>query len=92
MSLKFEDKNVAIYQAPVLNQLYHFKEDQVQVTPEWLKENNESIDFLSIMKGWWSKGQFRANPSLVEWKTSKFRNSIQIIVIMLARVFRRKDA
>ena len=59
---------------------------------EWLKEKNDSVDFLSIMKGWWSKGQFRAKPSSVEWKTSKFRKSIQIIVILLARVFGRKDA
>ena len=44
------------------------------------------------MKGWWSEGQFRAKPSPVEWKTSKFRKSIQIIVILLARVFGRKDA
>ena len=30
--LNFEGKNVAIYQDPVLNQLYHFKETQVKVT------------------------------------------------------------
>ena len=35
--LNFEDKHVANYQDPVLNQLYHFKEAQVKVTPEWLK-------------------------------------------------------
>ena len=33
--LNFEKKHVS-YQAPVLNQLYHFKESQVKVTPEWL--------------------------------------------------------
>ena len=64
----------------------------MKVTPEWLKDNIESVDFLSIMKGWWSEGQLRANPSPVEWRTSKFRKSIQIIVILLARFFRRKDA
>ena len=64
--LNFEDKHVAVYQDPILNQLYHLKEAQVKVTPEWLKENNESADFLSIMKGWWYKGQFRAKPSPVE--------------------------
>lgn len=31
--LKFEGKHVASYQAHVLNQLYHFKEAQVRVTP-----------------------------------------------------------
>ena len=44
------------------------------------------------MKGWWSEGQFREKPSLVEWKTSRFGKTIQIIVILLARVFERKDA
>ena len=67
---------MACYQTLVLNQLYHFKEVHVKVTPEWLKENNESTDFLSIMKGWWSEGQFRAKLSSVEWKTSKFRTNI----------------
>ena len=62
------------------------------MTLEWLKNKNESVNFLSIMKGWWSEGQFRVKPSLVEWRTSKFRKIIQIIVILLARVFRRKDA
>ena len=33
--LNFEDKNVASYQSPVLNHLYHFKEAQVKVTLEW---------------------------------------------------------
>ena len=31
--LNFEDKHVAIYQAPVQNQLYHFGEAHVKVTP-----------------------------------------------------------
>ena len=69
--LNFEVKNVASYQAPILDQFYHFKEAQVKVSPEWLKEKNEYVDFLSIMKGQWSEGQFRANSSPVEWKTSK---------------------
>jgi hypothetical protein len=64
----------------------------VKVTQEWLKENNDPIELLSIMKGWWSKGQFRAKPSSVEWNSSKFKKSIQIIVILLERVFIRKDA
>ena len=67
---------MASYQAPVSNQFYHFKEAHVKVTLEWLKEKNYFADFLSIMKGWWSAGQFRAEPSSVEWKTSKFTKSI----------------
>ena len=31
--LNFEAKHVASYQDPVMNQLYHFKESQVKVTP-----------------------------------------------------------
>jgi hypothetical protein len=76
--INFEDKNVAIYQALLLNQLYHFNESQVKVTTEWLKENNE--------------GQLRSNPLPFDWKTSKFRKSIQIIVILVSIVFGRKDA
>ena len=34
--LNFEGKHVASYQAPMLNQMYHFKEAQVRVTLEWL--------------------------------------------------------
>ena len=69
---------MASYQAPVVNQLYHFKESHVKVTPEWLNEKNESVDFLSIMKGWLSEEKFIDKPSSVEWKTSKFRKNIQI--------------
>jgi hypothetical protein len=43
------------------------------------------------MKGWWYEGQFRAKYASTEWKTSKFRKSIQIIVTLLLRLFRRKD-
>ena len=71
--------------------MYHFKESHVRITLEWLKQKNDSADFLTIMKGWWSKRQFRAKSASVEWKTSKFRTSIQIIVIFLSRVLRRKD-
>ena len=72
--------------------MYHFREAQLKVTPEWLKNKTEYVDFLSIMKGWWSEGQFKAKPSPVEWRNHKFRKNIQIIVILLERVFRRKDA
>ena len=70
--------------------MYHFKESQVKFTPEWLKEKNDYADFLSIMKGWWFEGKFKAKPSYVECKTYKFKKSIQIIVILLSRVFKRK--
>ena len=50
-----------------------------------------AFDFLTIMKGWWSEGQFRAKSASTEWKTSKFRKSVQIIVILLSRFFERKD-
>ena len=90
--LNFEDKHVTSYQALVLNQLYHFKGDQVKVTTEWFRNKIEFVDFLSIMKGWWSKGQFRASTSPTEWRTSKLRESIQIIVILLERTFRGRDA
>ena len=62
--LIFEDKHVANYQVPILNQLYHFKETQEKVSPEWLQSKTVSIDFLFIMKVWWSRGKFRSNPSL----------------------------
>ena len=90
--LNFKDKHVASYQAPILNQLYHFKEARVKVTLEWLKNKTESVNFLSIMKGWWSEGQFRSKPSPVEQITSKFKKSIQIIVILMERIFGSKDA
>ena len=48
----------------------------MKVTLEWLKNKTEYVDLLPIMKEWWSKGQFRSNPSHVEWKNSKFRESI----------------
>ena len=61
--LNFKDKHVASYQAHVLNKLYHFKEAQVKVAREWLQSKTKSVDFLSFMKGWWSEGKFRSNPS-----------------------------
>ena len=61
------------------------------MTPEWLKQKNESVDFLTIMKGWWFEGEFRSKSAFAKWKTSKFKKSVQIIVILLSRVFGRKD-
>ena len=56
--------------------MYHFKETRVKVTPEWLNQKNDFADFLTIMKGWWFEGQFRAKLAAVEWKTTKFKKSI----------------
>ena len=81
--LNSKNKSVASYKASFFNQIYHPNEAHIKVTPEWLKQKNESIDFLTIMKGWWSKGQLRAKSASTEWKTSKFRKSVQIIVILL---------
>ena len=89
--LKYENKSVASYKASVFNQIYHLKEDHIKVTSKWLKQKNESVDFLTIMKGWCSEGQFRSKSAFAKWKTSKFKKSVQIIVILLSRVFRRKD-
>lgn len=89
--LNSENESVASYKASSFNQIYHFKEYHIKVTPKRLKQKNESADFLTTMKGWWSEGQFRAKHASVEWKNSKFRKSFKIIVILLSRVFERKD-
>ena len=86
--LNFENKSVDSYKASVFNQIYHLKKAHIKLTSEWLKQKNESADLLTIMKGWWSRGQFRAKYASAEWNTSKFRKSVQIIVILLSRVFR----
>ena len=61
------------------------------MTPTWLRQKNEVVDFVTIMKGWWSKGQFRAKVASTEWKNSKLRKSVQIIFILLSKDFGRKD-
>ena len=71
--------------------MYHLKEAHIKVTPKWLRQKSEAADLLTIMKGWWSKGKLRAKYASAEWKTSKFRKSVQIIAILLSRVFKRKD-
>ena len=71
--------------------MYHLKEAHIKVTPEWLRQKSESPDFLTIMKGWWFEGHFKAKYASAEWETSKFRKSVQIIVILLSKVFGRKD-
>jgi hypothetical protein len=89
--LNSEDKSIASYKASIFIQIYHFKEAHIKVVLEWLKQKNGSANFLTIMKGWWSEGQFMAKYASTEWKTSKFRKSVQIIVIFISRVFERKD-
>ena len=61
------------------------------MSPKWFKQKNEFADILTILKGWWSKGHFRTKSIAAEWKNSKFRKSVQIIIILLSKVFRRKD-
>ena len=82
---------MANYKALMFNQMYHLKEAYIKVSPEWLKQKSESADLLTILNEWWSEGPFRTKPATAEWKTSKFRKSVQIVVILLLRVFRRKD-
>ena len=89
--LNFEGTVVAHYNPSMINQIYHLKESNIKISPEWLRQKSESADLLTILKGWWSKGQFISKPANIEWKTSKFRKTVQIIVILLSRVFRRKD-
>lgn len=62
---------------------------------KYLSNISSKIKVLLVLEtkitGWWCEGQFRAKSTSAEWKTSKFRKSVQIIVILLSRVFRRKD-
>ena len=71
--------------------MYHLKESTIKISPKWIKQKSESTNLLTILKGWWSEGHFRSKPATAEWKTSKFRKTVQIIMILLSRVFRRKD-
>ena len=89
--LIYKGKSVTSYKDFMFNQMYHLKESHIKVTPEWLKQKSESANLLTILKGWWSKGHFRIKFVVAEWKTSKFRKSVQIIVILLSRVFGIKD-
>jgi hypothetical protein len=89
--LNAEGKVVAKYKPSMINQIYHLKEATVKISPDWLKQKSESADMLTILKGWWSEGNFKSKPANVEWKTSKFKKTVQIIVILLSRLFGRKD-
>ena len=82
---------MANYKPSMINQMYHLKEASVKVSSDWLKQKSESADMLTLLKGWWSEGNFRSKPANAEWKNSKFRKMVQIIVILLSRVFERKD-
>ena len=82
---------MANYKPSMINQIYHLKEATVKISPDSLKQKCESANMLTILKGWLSEGNFRSKPANVEWKTSNFRNTVQIIVIFLSRVFGRKD-
>jgi hypothetical protein len=68
--LNAEGKDMDGYNPSMINQIYHLKEATVKISPDWLKEKCESADMLTILKGWWSKGNFRSKPANVEWKTS----------------------
>ena len=70
--LNAEGKDVANYKPSMINQIYYLKEETVKISPDWLKQKCESTDMLTILKGWWSEGNFRSKPANVEWKTSKF--------------------
>ena len=89
--LNAKRKVVANYKPSFINQIYHLKEATVKISPDSLKQKSESVDMLTILKGWWSEGNFRSKPANVEWKTSKFKKTVQIIVILLSRLFGRKD-
>ena len=89
--LNVEGKVVANHKPSMITQINHLKEKTVKVSPEWLKQKSEYADMLTLLKGWWSEGHFKSKPSTVEWKTSKFRKIVKIIVIFLSRVFERKD-
>ena len=71
--MNVEGKVVANCKPSMINQIYHLKEATVKMSPDWLKQKCESTDMLTILKGWWSEGNFRRKPANVEWKTSKFR-------------------
>lgn len=75
----------------MINQMYHLKEATIKISPKWLMQKSESANLLTILKGWWSEVHFRRKPATVEWKISRFRKTVQIIVILVSRVFRRKD-
>ena len=75
----------------MINKMYHLKEETIKVSPDWIKKKSEYVDMFTLLKGWWSEGNFKSKPVTIEWKASKFKKTVQIIVILLSRVFGRKD-
>ena len=69
--IDFKGNYVLSYQSPILNQMYHFKEAQIKVTQEWLQNKSESINYLDIMKAWWSEVNFRSKLAPTGSQTSK---------------------
>jgi hypothetical protein len=51
--LNFEGKVVANYKAFMINQMYYLKDASIKMSTEWLKQKNESVDLLTMLKGWW---------------------------------------
>ena len=47
--LNFEGIVVAHYKPSMINQMYHLKEANIKVSPEWLRQKSESIDLLTIL-------------------------------------------
>ena len=64
--LNVEGKTVANYKPSMINQIYHLKEATVKISPDWLKQKSESADMLTILKGWWSEGNFTSKHANVE--------------------------
>ena len=89
--LNVEGKVIANYKPSMIIQMYNLKEETIKISPEWLKQKSESANLSTIFKGWWFEGHFRSKPTTAEWKTTKFRKTVQIIPILLSRVFGRKD-
>ena len=77
--LNAEGKVVANYKPSMINQIYHLKEATIKISLNWLKQKSESADMLTILKGWWSEGNFRSKPANVEWKTSKLRRQCKLL-------------
>ena len=77
--LNAEGKVVANYKPSMINQIYHLKEAIVKISPNCLKQKSESADMLTILKGWWSEGNFRSKPTNVEWKLPNSRRQCKLL-------------
>ena len=90
--INLDGKHVASYQPYTINQMYHFKEPHMKITHKWLQSKAKTDDYLAQMKGWWAEGNLRSKPLPIRWPTTKFQKSIQVMVILLARILGRKYA